>query len=104
MKETMSTETKKSGQVKRLVLDIDGQRYALAPSITKEEAPLTGTRLLKAAQVMPLTGHTDTSAFWQFVHRNAVPFVRLGKRSYRFEPQAIDAFIRSRRVGKGVAA
>lgn len=34
----MSTETKKDGQVKRLILDIDGQRYALAPSITKEEA------------------------------------------------------------------
>ena len=69
---------------------------------TSNTAPLAGAPLLKAAQVMPLTGHTDPSAFWQFVHRNAVPFVRLGKRSYRFEPQAIDAFIRSRRVGKVV--
>ena len=34
----MNTATKTTGQVKRLVLDIDGQRYALAPSITKEEA------------------------------------------------------------------
>ena len=34
----MDTNTKNAGQVKRLVLDIDGQRYALAPSITKDEA------------------------------------------------------------------
>lgn len=70
---------------------------------TMHTAPLAEARLLRAAEVMPLTGHTDPSAFWQFVHRNAVPFVRLGKRTYRFEPQAIDAFIRSRRVGKVVA-
>ena len=71
---------------------------------TSNTAPLAGAKLLKTAEMMVLTDHTDRSAFWQFIHRNGVPFVRLGKRTYRFEPQAIDAFIRSRRVGKGVAA
>ena len=34
----MSTNTKTNGQVKRMVLEIDGTRYALDASITKEEA------------------------------------------------------------------
>lgn len=34
----MNTATKTAGQVKRLVLEIDGTRYALDPSVTKEEA------------------------------------------------------------------
>ncbi|HLP01466.1 MAG TPA: hypothetical protein VK163_05525 [Opitutaceae bacterium] len=34
----MNTNTNTTGQIKRLVLDIDGQKYALDPSITKEEA------------------------------------------------------------------
>ena len=34
----MTTNTKTTGQVKRLVLEVDGTRYALDPSVTKEEA------------------------------------------------------------------
>lgn len=34
----MDTNTKPTGQVKRLVLEIDGARYALDASITKDEA------------------------------------------------------------------
>lgn len=34
----MNTEAKKSGQVKRLVLEIDGTKIVLDASVTKEEA------------------------------------------------------------------
>lgn len=63
-------------------------------------APLAGVRLLKAAEVMPLTGHTDSSAFWQWCHRNGVPFLRLGPRTIRFEETALRAWLDSRSVGQ----
>lgn len=62
--------------------------------------PVAGVRFITHRQVMPLTGHTDPSAFWQFVHRNGVPFVRLGARRIVFEESALRAWIDSRSVGQ----
>jgi hypothetical protein len=47
----MDTNTKPTGHVKRLVLDIDGQKYALDPSITKDEALSLVDILSKGAKV-----------------------------------------------------
>jgi predicted DNA-binding transcriptional regulator AlpA len=63
-------------------------------------APLVGARLLKADEVMVLTGHRDRSAFWQWVRRNGVPFLRLGPKSLRFEEAALRAWLDSRSVGQ----
>jgi len=61
---------------------------------------MAGARMLTAQQVMPITHHTDPSAFWQFVHRNGVPFVRLGPRKILFEESALRAWLDSRSVGQ----
>lgn len=68
------------------------------------EAPLAGARFLKPAEVMLITGHTDVSAFWQFIRRNGVPFVKFGARRFVFEESSLRAWIDSRTVGKGRAA
>lgn len=48
----MDTNTKPTGQVKRLVLDIDGQKYALDPSVTKDEALSLVDILSKGVKVL----------------------------------------------------
>ncbi len=50
-------------------------------------------------EMMALTGHTDRSAFWQWVRRANVPFVRLSTRKYVFEESAVQAWLKSRTVG-----
>ncbi len=62
--------------------------------------PLAGAKFLGKEIVKPITGHKDDSAFWQFVHRNGVPFVRLGARRIVFEESALRAWLDSRSVGQ----
>ena len=62
--------------------------------------PLADARFLTKENVKPITGHKDDSAFWQFVHRNGVPFVRLGARRIVFEESSLRAWLNSRTVGQ----
>ena len=54
---------------------------------------------LKAADVMVRLGFHSRPAFWSFVHREALPYIRLGARNAIFEPQQLEDFLARRQVG-----
>jgi excisionase family DNA binding protein len=60
--------------------------------------------LMTPAEVREFFGRPSWSraAFWQFVRRNNIPFIRLGARTYRFERVAVQAYLASRTCGRVV--
>ena len=56
-------------------------------------------KLLTATEVMERYHYTNRSSFWDFVHRQAVPFIRLNARKVLFDPAALAAWEAKRAVG-----
>lgn len=44
------------------------------------------------------------SAFWQFVHSNAVPFIRLGPRKIQFRESDVRSWLENRSTAKTASA
>ena len=70
---------------------------------TSNTAPLAGARLLKPAEVMRLTGHTDRSAFWQWARRAGLPFVKMSAKRYVVEESALRA-VAQKALARGTGA
>ncbi len=67
--------------------------------------PNTELRLQSSAWAMRRYGYTarTPAAFYAFVRRNGIPFIRLGGRKMLFDPVAVEAFEARRSVGGGRA-
>lgn len=61
---------------------------------------LSEIRFISRDAVMQITGHTDRAAFWQFVRRNRLPYIKFSTRKFRFEEAAVRAWLDSRIVGE----
>ncbi len=55
--------------------------------------------LLTPKEAMAIFGYRDRSAFLRMVRASGLPRVRVNRRVIRFEPRAIQAFLRRRAVG-----
>ena len=53
-------------------------------------------RFLSSAAVMALLGYRNRSSFWQFVHSNHVPCVRLGPKRIVFDRLQLDDWFERR--------
>ena len=69
-------------------------------SLHQASAPFDGARFLTAAQVMPLLGYSDRSAFWCAVKAAGIPFIRINARRCLFEESAVRAWLDARTVGR----
>lgn len=58
----------------------------------------TSKRLLKMDQLCDMLGLTQWSVY-RMIHRREIPFVQIGVRTYRFDPDAIDQWIKGRAIG-----
>lgn len=45
-------------------------------------------------------GFTHRISFMRFVHRERVPYIVLSRRALRFDPAALEAWLKSRSKGK----
>ena len=61
-------------------------------------------RTLTAPEVMKITRHSSRSSFWQMVHSQGLPHIRINSRVIVFDSAAVDAWLESRTVGKVGAA
>ena len=48
---------------------------------------------------MSRLGYTDRSAWWSFVHKSGLPYIRLNSRVARFDEAAVEAWLQRRTVG-----
>ena len=62
--------------------------------------PFSQTCFMTSSEVMRLLNFKDRTAFWEFVHRNGVPFVRLTRRKLLFEEANLRAWLDRRSVGR----
>jgi|APCry1669189844_1035258.scaffolds.fasta_scaffold34262_2 predicted DNA-binding transcriptional regulator AlpA len=56
-------------------------------------------KILDADAVMMRLNYRDRSAFWDSVHRNHIPHIRISCRKILFEESTLNDWIDSRRVG-----
>lgn len=59
--------------------------------------------LWSAREVMAFFGYHSKSAFWAFVHRSAIPCIRINERRIMFHRAALEAWLQQRAVGKHVS-
>lgn len=55
--------------------------------------------LIKSSEAMARLGYKDRGAFWDYVHKHAVPHIRLNARNIKFESAALDHFLSRRTIG-----
>lgn len=63
---------------------------------------LTGNPLLTPEEAMAFFGYTDRSAFLRMARASGLPRIRVNRRVIRFEPRALQTFIRRRSLGSPV--
>ncbi len=68
---------------------------ASSPSASASAAP-EPQRFLSSTAVMTLLGYRNRSSFWQFVHSNHVPCVRLGHKRIMFDRLQLDDWFERR--------
>lgn len=56
--------------------------------------------LLTSKAVMAHFGYTDVGGFWDFVHREAVPHIRVTPRKILFNQDALEQWVKHRSVGR----
>jgi len=55
--------------------------------------------LVNIEEIMPLLGQKKAVSAWDFIHRNGVPFYRLGPKKILFSRDEVLAWRNARRVG-----
>jgi len=73
--------------------------HKLNPTYQVPEEYIRINKPLDASRVMLLLGYNDRSAFWDSVHRNHIPHIRVSRRKIIFEALALNDWIDTRRVG-----
>lgn len=65
-------------------------------SLPEKENP---NDLLKSKEVKARLGYKDNGAFWDLVHRQSIPCIRLNSKNIIFRRGAVDDWLRQRSVG-----
>jgi len=58
---------------------------------------------MKSEEAQRLLCYTDKKSFWDFVHAQGVPCVRLNARRILFDRAAVEAWLGRRTIGKGAS-
>ncbi|TVP77992.1 MAG: hypothetical protein EA353_09300 [Puniceicoccaceae bacterium] len=58
------------------------------------------TVLVPSSIVMEQLGYQNRASFLEFIRREGVPYYRLGARKFAFDQDEVNAWLRSRKVGK----
>jgi excisionase family DNA binding protein len=56
--------------------------------------------LVSIKEIMPLLGQRKVVSAYDFVHRNSIPYYRVGQRKILFSKSDVLAWIKARQVGR----
>lgn len=59
------------------------------------------SRFMRSAELQALLGYETRGGFWQAVHKNNLPFIRVSSRRALFDRKEVERWLRARRVRKG---
>jgi hypothetical protein len=62
---------------------------------------LNTSSFMRSAELQTLLGYKTRGGFWQAVHKNNLPFIRVSPRRALFERREIERWLKSRRIRNG---